>query len=283
MAAMPGGGGFRAFLRAGQGGRFVAQYRKRHDRQVLGRSGKELAMRGFASRLAPAATLLGLLGLLLLPGGCSTAKVNATGGAGAAAAARPDIVYVTDFELSAAGVTAEPGLLGARPRLGILPNGILPNGPLAGLRQRNDPAAEARHVVDLMAETLVADLGKAGLRAERLPAGMPLPSTGWLVRGAFLQVDQGNRLRRAIIGFGAGATELQVATAVDDLAKGTPAAFYEVETGAKSRNLPGAVVTLNPYVAAARFVLAGQDLDRNVKDSAAEIAKSVVARVRNPG
>lgn len=234
-------------------------------------------MRGFVSRLAPAAILFGLLGLLLLPAGCSTAKVTATSGVGPAALARPDTVYVEDFELSAAGVTAEPGLLGARPRLGILPNGPL------GLRNRNDPEAQARHVVDLMAETLVEDLGKAGLLAQRLPAGMPLPATGWLVRGAFLQVDEGNRLRRAIIGFGAGATHLEVATAVDDLAKGTPAAFYEVDTGAKSHNLPGAVVTLNPYVAAARFVLAGRDMDKNVKDSAAEVAKSVVARVRKPG
>jgi len=248
----------------------------------LSRSGKEHAMRNSPSRLAMAWALLGILALPLLPGGCSTAKVTASSGAGAATTPRPDIVYVTDFELSAAGVTAEPGPLGAHPRLGILPNGALPNGPLAGIHQRNDPQTEARHVVDLMAKTLVEDLDKAGLRAERLPAGMPLPAAGWLVRGAFLQVDEGNRLRRAVVGFGAGATELQVATAVDDLAKGTPAAFYELDIDAQSRSLPGAAVTLNPYVVAARFVLAGHDMDGNVKDSAAEIAKSVEARIKAP-
>jgi hypothetical protein len=39
------------------------------------------------------------------------------------------------------------------------------------------------------------------------------------------------------------------------------------------------VVKLNPYVVAARFVLAGQDLDRNVKQTAGEIAQRVVARL----
>jgi hypothetical protein len=45
---------------------------------------------------------------------------------------------------------------------------------------------------------------------------------------------------------------------------------------------PPGVITLNPYVAAAKFVVAGSDLDRNVKDAASEIAKKIAARVQNP-
>ncbi|HZB91707.1 MAG TPA: DUF4410 domain-containing protein, partial [Stellaceae bacterium] len=180
--------------------------------------------------------------------------------------------YVTDFELDAADITAQPGLLDARPL------GILPSGPLARLRQ-GDPEAQARHLVDLMANSLVDDLAKAGLTAQRVPAGTPLPGTGWLVRGAFLQVDQGNRLRRAVIGFGQGATHLQVAATIDELSAVAPAPLLQLDTSAESGKLPGAVVKLNPYVVAARFVLAGQDLDRNVKQTAGEIAQRVVARL----
>jgi len=50
-----------------------------------------------------------------------------------------------------------------------------------------------------------------------------------------------------------------------DLAGGAPKPLYSVETKADS--------TLNPYVAAARFVISSGDLDRNVKQSAAQIAR----------
>jgi hypothetical protein len=69
-------------------------------------------------------------------------------------------------------------------------------------------------------------------------------------------VQEGNQLRRAGIGFGAGHTELQVVVDIDDLAAGAPKPMYTVETKADSGKLPGAVITLNPYVAAARFVIA---------------------------
>ncbi len=211
-----------------------------------------------------------LVGAVLLAG-CSTAKVTASGGTGIPPALRPAVVYVADFDLDAAAVKPESGLLADRPRL-------LPQGPL-GILGRPDPETQRRHLIDLMAETLAEDLGKAGLTARRVPAGAALPAQGWLVRGVFLDVDEGNRLRRAVIGFGEGQTRLQLAVGIDDLARGTPAPFYQLDTSAKSRDMPGAAVTLNPYVAAAKFVVAKGDLDRNVKDSAHEVAKTVIARL----
>jgi hypothetical protein len=93
------------------------------------------------------------------------------------------------------------------------------------------------------------------------------------VRGVFTNVQEGKQLRRAVVGFGAGRTDLQVNVALDDLAGGGPRPLYAVQSQADSGKLPGAVITLNPYVAAARFVIAGNDLERNVKDSAARIAR----------
>jgi len=154
---------------------------------------------------------------------------------------------------------------------------LLPEGPL-GVRQ--DPQAEARHLVDLMSRSLVDALTKAGFRATRVAPGAGLPATGWLVRGVFLQVDEGNRLRRALIGFGAGHTDMQVAATADDLSKGALAPLCNSDAEARSGHLPGAAVTLNPVVAGVRFVLAGSDLDRNVRECAGKIAQAVAARVR---
>ena len=202
---------------------------------------------------------------------CGGAKVTDTN-ALAASVSAPAMVYVTDFDLDASAVQQSgPGSLINRVR-----PGIIGSGPLGIART---PEQQARDLVDLMANSIVDDLHKAGVAAERLAPGAPPPATGWLVRGVFLQVDAGNRVRRAAIGFGAGATDLQVASTVDQLGAGAPQPLYTVDTNAQSGRLPGAVVTLNPYVAAARFVMAGKDLDRNAKDTAGKIADQVKARV----
>ena len=202
---------------------------------------------------------------------CGGAKVTSTN-AVAASAGAPMIVYVSDFDLDASAVQQSgPGSLINRVR-----PGIIGSGPLGIART---PEQQARDLVDLMANSIVDDLRKDGIAAERLAPSLPLPATGWLVRGVFLQVDAGNRLRRAAIGFGAGATNLQVASTIDQLGAGAPQPLYTVDTNAQSGKLPGAAVTLNPYIAAARFVMAGKDLDRNAKDTAGKIADQVKTRV----
>lgn len=209
--------------------------------------------------------------IVALLAACGGAKVTDTN-AMAAPASVPTIVYVADFDLDASAVQQSgPGSLINRVR-----PGIIGSGPLGVART---PQQQARDLVDLMANSIVDDLHKDGIAAERLAPGMPLPATGWLVRGVFVQVDAGNRLRRAAIGFGTGATNLQVIASVDQLSTNAPQPLYTVDTNAQSGKLPGAAVTLNPYMAAARFVMAGKDLDRNAKDTAGKIADQVKTRV----
>ena len=203
--------------------------------------------------------------------GCNSAKVTHQSDVGTVPTSRPTIVYVADFDLDSAEIQSS----GAGSMLplggGILPHpfGILPK----------DKASTARDLVDLMGNSLVKDLQEQGFTAQRVSVDGPWPNQGWLLRGIFTEVDEGNRLRRAIIGFGAGKTDLLVHTTLDDLSLGAPQPFYQVDTTAQSGKMPGAIVTMNPAMAAARFVLAGGDLNRNTKDTAAQIAKSVAARV----
>ena len=145
-----------------------------------------------------------------------------------------------------------------------------------------DPAARARGLVDLMANSLVKELSKSGLNASRVPERVPLATQGWLVRGVFTEVQEGNRLRRAMIGFGQGQTDVQVIATIHDLSLGKPKPLYEVATDASSGSKPGAAPTLifSPYGAAARFVMAGKDLDRGAKQTAALIAEQVLLHIR---
>ncbi len=216
---------------------------------------------------------LALAAICLL--GCKTAKVTAERELAPPASSKPTAVYVADFELWAENVHHEGGILSGR------------IGPVGRVGERlyggsGDPAVRARQLVELMANSLVKEITKAGFNAVRLPPGAPSPAEGWLLRGIFTGVQEGNRLRRAMIGFGQGQTDIQVIANVQDLSQGPAKPLYEIATDASSGDKPGAAPTLvlGPYGAAARFVLAGQDLEKNIRQTAAEIAARMAKRVQ---
>ncbi len=208
-------------------------------------------------RRAPAAICAATLILTLAA--CSTAKIESDTAVSGEVMARPTVVYVADFDLQQDVVTSE---------------GLLSRLPLHDRKVQST----ARPLVGVMADAIVSELAKKGITAHRLSAGAPLPKQGWLVRGAFLQVDEGDRLKRAVIGFGAGHADLEVAVTIDDLAAGS-APLYQMKTGAQSGKAPGAVLTLNPYGAAIKFVLSGRDLATEAKNSAAKIVEEILTHV----
>lgn len=217
--------------------------------------------------------------LAVIAAGCSTAKIVRHDSVGDRTASRPRTVYVADFDLDAAEVKSEKGLLPPPPKIPGLGD-LLP--PLPGTAK--DPKKVARQLVDEMGASLVKELRKAGLAAQRLGSGVAIPNTGWLVRGVFTSVNQGNQLERAVIGFGKGKTDVQVVVDINDLEAGVPRKFYEVATAADSGKAPGAgpTIILGPAGLAARFVMAGHDLDRNVHQTASLIANEVARRTTPP-
>lgn len=183
------------------------------------------------------------------------------------------VVYVTDFDLDVADVTPDSGPGSRLRRLGS----VLPGGPL---RQSKDPQTQAKEIVADMANDLTADLTKAGVDARRLPPGAALPITGWQVRGVFLSVDEGNRLKRAIVGLGAGQSHFQVAVSLDDLSNPALPPLYESTEEGSSKDKPGAFIKLNPYVIAAKFVMSGHDQRSMIKNTAQQISDSVVEKLK---
>ena len=178
----------------------------------------------------------------------------------------PRTVYVEDFALDYQSVQTDEGLRG---RVGALQR-------LPRLQPQGDPAEQARRLVNLLAESLMADLTEVGIPAQRLASGVALPSDGWLLHGAFVEVDEGNRLRRAVIGFGSGATHMEVMVGVNDLARNPEAPFIIFGTVTDPSQLPGAVVTLNPYMAAARFVMEKNATEKDVKRTSKEIVREIL-------
>ena len=188
----------------------------------------------------------------------------------------PKAVYVADFELDAQDFQGDQGLHGALPNLagGNLTSQLgqrLPQ-PLVTM----DPAAKAGEIVNTMATALVADLREQGVPAERLPAGA-LPRDGWLISGQFLDVDEGNRLRRAALGMGQGASQMAVEVSLSDLSGPAPRTpFASFGTIKQAGVKPGAAVTLNPYAAAARFIMEKKASEKDTRKTADEIATELL-------
>jgi hypothetical protein len=187
-------------------------------------------------------------------------------------AGRPAIVYVQDFKVEKESSHDEQQSLGGGRARAII------------AQVKSATGMQSSQVVDLMSSSLVPDLNRGGIKAVRLAAGESLPKSGWLVRGVFTEVDEGNRALRAEVGFGAGATDLAVLVNVADLQKRTAEPFYRLETQAGSRKMPGgapmAIVTKNPYVAAAKFVMSRRDLPKNIRQTAQTIADQIIRRAR---
>ncbi len=169
--------------------------------------------------------------------------------------------YVQDFQLEVEHVQSDTGIRG---RIGVLQR--LPH-PQGG----SDPAEKAQMFVTTMSECLVHEVAAAGTPSERLMPGAPVPREGWLIRGVFTEVGEGNRLQRAVIGFGAGATTMEVLVTLSDLARDPDHPFAIFGTVKDPSMLPGGIVFLNPYVMAAKFVLGKNASERDVKKTCQEI------------
>src|SRR5215475_2294238 len=133
---------------------------------------------------------------------------------------QPSMVYVTDFDLEFPQGSPSQDTASMR------------QGPLARLRERlqgGDPVTKAHAAVGMMAASITDDLNEDGVPAQRLSASDPKPTSGWLVRGGVTELDQGNQLRRAMVGFGAGASELQLWVGVTDLARHPDVPFYTLD------------------------------------------------------
>src|SRR5262249_1015166 len=144
-----------------------------------------------------------------------------------------------------------------------------------------DPETHAAQLGDLLTRTVIQQLSKDGLSAQRFTAGSPLPHQGWLVSGKVLTVDEGNRLRRAVIGFGQGASDAQLYVAVSDLTQTNSPPFTELNVDSSTGNAPGAIGTLNPYVGAAKYVLAKNPSEKDIQRAGVAIADALARAANN--
>lgn len=87
------------------------------------------------------------------------------------------------------------------------------------------------------------------------------------------EMNEGSRMQRAIIGFGKGEAGMEVQVSVSNLAGNPDAPFIIFGTVKEPGHMPGSVVTLNPFMAVAKFAIQKNASERDVEQTAQESCK----------
>jgi len=140
---------------------------------------------------------------------------------------KPDRVLVYDFAVSPNDVSLNRSPVA---RLG---------NRLSGKSPTEEEIKVGRAVANALAEELVKRISALGLPAQRA-SGVQPPAEGTLViEGQFVSIAEGNRLRRLVIGFGAGGSEVKTMAQVYLERAGGQYLVQEFETRAESSKKPG--------------------------------------------
>lgn len=108
------------------------------------------------------------------------------------------------------------------------------------------------------------------------------PENAWLIRGEFTKVNQGSRLLRGAIGFGAGGTKVETNIYVYDLNQNSNTPFLTFSTTGGSNAEPGAVTgaATDPVVAVIGVAASGAGgIAHGLSEDTARTAREITAEL----
>ncbi len=210
----------------------------------------------------------------LLVAGCAGSDVSSErSNVESYAIAKPERVIVYDFAATATDIPADSAIAEL-------------------VQQRTTPQTPeeielGRQLGALVAVHLIEELNDNGISAIAAGTG-PVPHPGdALVRGQFVSIDEGSRIKRVLIGFGAGAAELRTLAEAYVITSTGLVTLGSVEVEAGGGKLPGMVVPLGvgsaPNIAASGAVKVfsesgPESIDGAAKRTAKEIAELMVGK-----
>jgi hypothetical protein len=113
---------------------------------------------------------------------------------------------------------------------------------------------------------LVKLLSKHVAPATAVAATAPLPRGNyWLITTRFDKVNQGSRLLRSVVGFGAGGTKLETSALVYDLSKPTQRAILLIQSTGGSNVTPGVIGTAAYFVTGVTALFSAGNLLEGVR------------------
>lgn len=151
---------------------------------------------------------------------------------------KPSVVMVFNFAVSNSDVTAD----GTGPEFA------------SGAGDAEERHELGEHVSKLLAESIVEQLKEREIEAVHADIDMNVPMNAVLLKGQFMTVDEGDQMKRVIVGFGAGATEVEVRTKVYQRTAAGIRQISEGEIVAEGSKMPGMAVPVGAGAAAGSAV-----------------------------
>jgi len=184
--------------------------------------------------------------------GCAGASVAPGYNAQPASNNRPSTIYVYPFAASVSDVTLNQGVIQKT------------YSQLTDSNQSQSQLDVAHQTASALADSIVQQLESLGFTASRVGRGTQVSGDNILmVEGQFLDINQGNRLRRMVVGLGAGEATLDTQVQVYQMANGANQQIMEFNVNANSGQMPGAAFTA-PAGAAAGGAVAAASLGANL-------------------
>ena len=155
----------------------------------------------------------------------------------------------------------------------------------------SSPEATARQIQASFSKALVHELQQASVPAAAVAgADTPAPPHSLSVKGEFTAINQGNKTKRVLIGFGKGASDVQAHVTVSLVTEQEPIALLEFNVKSQSGKKPGAAATVGAgavtmgtvsAASAAAGVGTGGVLDQaaTVEADASRMAKGVAKQI----
>ena len=191
-----------------------------------------------------ARALVGVLSLVVTVG-CAKTTVQPQSQAFAIGLPPPSVVLVYRFAVNQNDITENQSLFQKAINA-------------AGSTTQDERSAEiGRQVAQTLADDLVAKIKELGLRAQGATRDTYIPPDAVLITGTFLDIDEGNRLRRLVVGFGAGGSNLDTQVRVLAPSERGYRSLLEFTTHADSGHMPGAAATMGAGAAAQGAVTGG--------------------------
>ncbi len=223
-------------------------------------------------------TLSLLIGCSLALGAVTPAKVDnvSTNPHAAPTAKPPHVIYVGSFSIdqTASQPTNDDGQsTGGRPHiLGMFRGGE--QNTLIGQRKQQQYDDMLQKLPGILQKALIENLNDKIAPATAGDGSQASYHNCWVITGQFLVVDAGNSAMQAGVGFGAGQSQVEIQAQVYTL-RDTVNPFLVFNSKGASGHLPGAVVMMNPYVAAAKFVMSKKEPEKEAKKIAKAIAQEI--------
>jgi hypothetical protein len=160
----------------------------------------------------------------------------------------------------------------------------------AAAEAASSPETVSRQVQAAFSKALVRELQQASVPTAAVAGADTPPPRSLLVKGELTAINQGNKTKRVLIGFGKGASDVQAHVTVSLVTEQEPVVLLEFKVKSQSGKKPGAAATVGAGAAtmgtvsapsAAAGVGAGGVFDKTatVEADASRMAKAVAKQI----